>query len=169
MTKRLTLNFGVRFTHFQPWEDALGFGYSIFNVRNSRPLAPRRTFCGFEWHAKDSSVPVGGFPTRTLFYQPRAGSCVRCPGNGETVLRGGWGRFYYHSGQFTNGLDASAGVSSTTITPSTWVGGPGCPTNPRSWIRLSFAAYFSCLNLAATPATPAAVDSTDNNQPYTDS
>ena len=32
-----------------------------------------------------------------------------------------------------------------------------------------FAAYLSCVNLAATPASPAAVDSTDNNQPYTDS
>jgi hypothetical protein len=32
-----------------------------------------------------------------------------------------------------------------------------------------FAANLSCLNLSATPASPAAVDSKDDNQPYTDS
>ena len=59
---------------------------------------------------KDPSVPVGGFPTRTLFYQPRLGAAYDIYGTGRTVVRGGWGRFYYHSGQFTSGLDASAGV-----------------------------------------------------------
>jgi hypothetical protein len=167
VSKRLTLNYGVRFTHFQPWLDALGFGYSIFNQSAFSPSCAS-TYCGYEWHAKDSSVPVGGFPTRALFYQPRLGAAYDIHGNGETVLRGGWGRFYYHSGQFTNGLDASAGVKSATITPSTWVGGPGCPTNPAAGSAL-LAAYFTCLNVAATPATPAAVDSTDNNQPNTDS
>ena len=156
MTKKLTLNYGVRFTHFQPWLDALGFGYSIFNPSAFSPSCAT-TYCGYEWHAKDPSVPVGGFATRALFYQPRLGAAYDIRGNGETVLRGGWGRFFYHSGQFTAGLDASAGVKSVTITPSTWVGGPGCPTNPPAGSSL-IAAYFSCLNVAATPATPAAVD-----------
>ena len=111
-TKKLTLEFGVRFTHFQPWIDALGFGYSIFDQSQFAPgCASSPTFCGFEWHAKNSAVPVGGFPTRTLFYQPRFGVAYDVSGTGTTVVRGGWGRFYYHSGQFTNGLDASAGVA----------------------------------------------------------
>jgi hypothetical protein len=110
---------------------------------------------------------VGGFPTRTLFYQPRFGAAYDVSGNGFTVVRGGWGRFYYHSGQFTNGLDASAGVASSTLKPSTWVGGPGCPTNPSAGSAL-FTAYLSCLNLSATPATPSAVVSNDDKQPFTD-
>ena len=110
---------------------------------------------------------MGGFPTRTLFYQPRIGAAYDVSGNGFTVVRGGWGRFYYHSGQFTNGLDAAAGVANTTIKPSNWVGGPGCPTNPSAGSAL-FIAYLSCLNLSATPATPAAVVSNDDKQPYTD-
>jgi hypothetical protein len=166
-TRRLTLNGGVRFTHFQPWQDALGYGYSIFNPSAFSPSCAS-SYCGYEWHSKDSSVPVGGFPSRALFYQPRLGAAYDVRGNGETVLRGGWGRFFYHSGQFTNGLDAAAGVKSVTITPSTWVGGAGCPTNPAAGSSL-IAGYFSCLNVAATPATPAAVDSTDNNQPNSDS
>ncbi len=167
LTRKLTLNYGIRFSHFQPWEDGLGFGYSIFNTSAFSPSCAN-AYCGYEWHAKDSSVPVAGFPTRALFYQPRLGAAYDVRGDGRTVIRGGWGRFYYHSGQFTNGLDASAGVKSATINPTTWVGGPGCPTNPAAGSAL-LASYFSCLNVAATPATPAAVDSNDNNQPNTDS
>ncbi len=166
-TRRLTLNYGIRFSHFQPWEDALGYGYSIFDTSAFSP-ACASAYCGYEWHAKDSSVPVAGFPTRALFYQPRLGAAYDVRGDGRTVLRGGWGRFYYHSGQFTNGLDASAGVKSVTLTPSTWVGGPGCPTNPAAGSSL-IAGQLSCLNVTATPATPAAVDKNDNNQPNTDS
>ena len=93
---------------------------------------------------------------------------MTCPAVGKTVLRGGWGRFYYHSGQFTSGLDASAGVANANLSPSNWVGGTGCPTNPSDGAPL-FAANLSCINLAATPASPAAVDSKDDKQPYTDS
>ncbi|MFZ0744644.1 MAG: carboxypeptidase-like regulatory domain-containing protein [Terracidiphilus sp.] len=168
-TKKLTLEFGMRFSHFQPWLDRLGDGYSIFIPSEFSPsCAAAPTYCGFEWHKKDSAVPVGGFPTRSLFYQPRLGAAYDLSGNGRTVLRGGWGRFYYHSGQFTSGLDASAGVKTATLSSTNWVGGPGCPTNPMTGSAL-FAAYLSCLNVAATPASPAAVASTDDEQPYTDS
>ena len=167
-TRRLTIEAGIRFTHFQPWQDALGFGYSIFDSSKFAPgCASAPTFCGFEWHAKDSAVPVGGFPTRTLFYQPRIGAAYDVTGNGFTVVRGGWGRFYYHSGQFTNGLEAAAGVASATLKPSNWVGGAGCPTNPSAGSAL-YTAYLSCLNLSATPATPSAVVSNDDKQPFTD-
>ena len=88
--------------------------------------------------------------------------------SGKTVFRGGWGRFYYHSGQFTSGLDASAGVASASLSPTNWVGGAGCPTNPTDGAPL-FAVNLSCLNLSSTPSSPAAVDKNDDKQPYTDS
>jgi Carboxypeptidase regulatory-like domain len=177
VTRKLTVEYGMRFTHFTPWIDDENFGYSIFNPSlydpaNNGACAAAPTFCGFAWHAKDQSVPIGGFPTRALFYQPRLGAAYDLFGNGNTVLRGGWGRFYYHSGQFTNGLDASAGVATASIGPSSWVssGGGACPvrqaTDPAAPL---FASYLSCLNVSATPASPAAVDSRDDKQPYTDS
>jgi hypothetical protein len=171
-TRRLTLEFGLRATHFTPWVDDENFGYSVFKPALYSPAgggacASAPTFCGFVWHAKDHSVPLGGFPTRSMLYQPRFGAAYDVTGNGNTVLRGGWGRFFYHSGQFTNGLDASAGVATGSISPSNWVGGTGCPTN--SGGAPLFASYIDCLNVAATPASPAAVDSKDNKQPFTDS
>ena len=176
-TRKLTLEFGMRFTHFTPWVDDEGFGYSIFDPSlytsgGGSACASSPTFCGFEWNAKNSSVPLGGFPTRKMFYQPRLGAAYDIFGTGSTVLRGGWGRFYYHSGQFTNGLDASAGVATAGLGPSSWVssGGGACPVrqagDPAAPL---FAAYQSCLNVAASPASPAAVDSKDDKQPYTDS
>jgi len=173
-TKRLTIDYGMRFTHFTPWIDGKNFGYSIFDqaaytAGGGSTCAGAPTFCGFEWHAKNSSVPLGGFPTRASLYQPRFGAAYDLRGNGKTVLRGGWGRFYYHSGQFTNGLDASAGVASAGLSPSNWVGGTACPINSGTQGNRLFASYLSCLNVAASPASPAAVDSKDDRQPYTDS
>ena len=78
-------------------------------------------------------------------------------GKGTTVLRGGWGRSYYHAGQFTNGLDASAGVLTYSISPSSIGNVPLLAKNIAS--------------LSATPgaAGAAAVDSKDDKQAYTDS
>ena len=60
-TKKLTVELGVRFTPLP----ALGRRPRIrlFHLRRRAicaRLRPFADFCGFEWHAKDSSVPVAG-------------------------------------------------------------------------------------------------------------
>jgi Carboxypeptidase regulatory-like domain len=157
--QRLTIELGLRMTHFTPWADDEGFGYSVFNrsqyVNAACAAAP--TFCGFQWHGRDASVPIGGFATRTLFWQPRFGVAYDLTGKGNTVIRGGWGRFYYHSGQFTAGLDTSAGSESVTLTPSSIGNTP------------LLARNLSSIPFSAAPPTPSATDGTDDKQPYTDS
>ncbi len=156
LTRKLTLELGLRFTHFTPWADRTGAGYSIFDYSQYNSSCTPLQYCGFEWHKRNPNVPIGGFPTRALFYQPRFGVAYDLSGKGNTVLRGGWGRFYYHSGQFTSGLDVAAGVQSITIGPNI----NGVPV---------LAKNLDTLNFSTQALSPAAVDSKDDKQPFTDS
>src|SRR5699024_8609674 len=123
-------------TKFTPWKDNLGFGFSVFDYSKYNPSCRPVDYCGFLWHTRDSSVPLGGFPTPSPYIQPRFG--VAFAVTDKTVLRGGWGRYYYHSGQFTTGLSVSAGMQ--TVTLSNNQGPNNTALMARDLDTLSFAA-----------------------------
>ena len=100
---------------------------------------------------------MGGFPTKGAYFQPRVGVAYAL-GN-STVLRGGWGRYYYHSGQFTTGLNVSAGMQTINLSNNQGTGG----NTPL------LASELDTLNVNGSALSIGGVDRKDDRSPYTDS
>ena len=102
VTRRLTLNAGLRFDHLGRWIDAHGVGMPVWrpDLANTDPIgSPQIPLPGFRWHAIDSTTPLGGFPTRAFFYSPRVGFAFDPYGDGKTTVSGGYGLYRFHEGQ----------------------------------------------------------------------
>ncbi|MGH9719417.1 MAG: carboxypeptidase regulatory-like domain-containing protein [Bryobacteraceae bacterium] len=157
VTRRLSVEIGLRVTHFGPWYDYIGFGFPVFDYSKYSPSCRPTDYCGFLWNKRDPSVPLGGFPTRFLNYQPRMGVAYSLGNN--TVLRGGWGRYYYHSAQFTAGLNVSSGMQTVTRSNNQGIGG-------NTPLRVS---DIDSIDYATTALAVGGVSRTDDRSPYTDS
>jgi hypothetical protein len=152
VSRRLTIDYGLRISHEGAWYDRQNLGFAIFNPSAYSATAASGTQPGFQWHANDPSVPLSGFPTRALFYTPRFGLAYDLFGTGKTVLRGGWGQYRYHNSQATQGLQPGQGIQTATICC-----GP-----------LSFA-QLEATNPGTQPFATAGVSATDSQAPLTTS
>ena len=76
------------------------------------------------------------------------------------MLRGGWGRYFYHSGQFTTGLNVSAGMQTVSLSNNQGTGG-NTPLLASELDTLNFATFGTIAS--------ARVDRKDDKSPYTDS
>jgi len=99
VSRRLTLDFGLRFSHLGPWNDSNGTGLAIFNSAKYSASAPPTALTGIEWNKIDSTVPLSGAASRGLFYLPRVGFAWDIFGTGKTVMRGGYGMYRFHDEQ----------------------------------------------------------------------
>jgi len=95
-SKRLTLELGARFEHIGHWYDRQHIGMAVFypdrvlSDFNSGKYAP-----GYYWHAIDAGVPLSGQPNRFAYVDPRLGFSYDLRGNGNTMVRGGWGAYRF--------------------------------------------------------------------------
>jgi hypothetical protein len=95
-SRRLSLELGARVEHIGHWYDRQHVGMAVFypdrvmSDYNSGKYAP-----GYYWHAIDAGVPLSGQPNRFAYFEPRLGFSYDLRGNGDTLVRGGWGAYRF--------------------------------------------------------------------------
>ena len=168
-TSHLTVNLGIRMEHVGHWYDRDHIGVAVFEPNKvltdyeAGKYAP-----GFEWHAIDPGVPLSGQPNRFAYPDARFGMSYDLFGNGNTVVRGGWGVYRY-----VTQVNTIAGEMST----SQEVLGYSSPGGHNLQMQnIHDEAYSPCPNPATGLAPPCGVqggqsglDATDYGQPMTES
>ena len=102
VTRRLTLNLGVRADHLGAWRTSDGSGVPTWTGDLTTE------FAGLAWSGQGAKVPITGRDVSTIIWQPRLGLAFDLHGNGKTVLRGGWGEYGYRD--FPAPIDLSQGA-----------------------------------------------------------
>ena len=116
VTRRLTLEYGLRAQHIQPWTARNEFGIATWVPSAYSASAPASSLPGISWHAKDNNVALAGWDTKAIFWAPRFGFAYQIDGQGNTVVRGGIGRFVYHDPQLAAGaMDLPAGLRRVNV------------------------------------------------------
>ncbi|HWW23703.1 MAG TPA: carboxypeptidase regulatory-like domain-containing protein [Edaphobacter sp.] len=120
MTRKFTLNYGLRLDHDGQWYAVNGPGLSVFDPSSYDNTANAPTWTGAKWHQNDKTVSQSGFGSKLLNPDVRFGGAYDMFGDGKLVLRGGFGmyRWQFSEGDIDAALNPALNVQSIT-TPST--------------------------------------------------
>jgi hypothetical protein len=160
VSKRLTVNYGIRFDHIGQWYDNYG-GIAIFNLA-AYEANPTAVNAGLQWNKIDSNIPTSGWKSPLFYYDPRAGFAYDVFGNGKTVVRAGFGIFRYQIAYNTIQVPSEQplGVINATL-----------PSNGKGLTSLSqittFAVPTSANAACGTGCSIQALDMGDGKTPYT--
>ena len=172
-SSRLTLELGLRVEHVGHWYDRDHIGLAVFepSLVQSDYYAGRYA-PGFRWHAIDPGIPLSGQPNRFAYADPRLGLSYDLFGNGNTVVRGGWGVYRYVTQVNTVANGEAQGTADQVL-------GYGSPGGTVVQLQdIPHLAYSPCPNFNATPVVnpPCGVqggqiglDPTSYGQPMTQS
>ena len=129
VSKRLTLDLGLRVEYVGPWTDSRGIGFAVFDQSlynkqvvqdNSNGWYTTKStvqYPGMVWHASDSSIPLSGAPNHAPFLSPRLGMAWDVFGTGKTVVRGGFGMYRWHDSYnpYAGALNPGLGQQSVNV------------------------------------------------------
>jgi hypothetical protein len=156
-TRRLTLTGGLRFEHMGNWVPNDPYGVAVWDPATYNNTSAAPAWTGLEWHSIDPAIPTSGFPTKTLFVEPRFGYAYDLFGNGKTVLRGGAGLFRYQISynSASAGYNQPLGLESIATNSNCCVG----------WNN--FQQYTNALGAAGLGSAPSALTMGDSSTPNT--
>jgi hypothetical protein len=148
-SRRLTLTGGLRFEHMGNWVPNDPQGVAVWDPATYNNTSAAGAWTGLQWHSIDSAIPTSGFPSKTLFVEPRFGFAYDIFGNGKTVIRGGAGLFRYQIA-YNN---ASAGYNQPLGLESVGVNTGSCCIGLTSFPQFSNASGVPGIGSAVTALT----------------
>ncbi len=154
--RRLTINYGVRFDHVGQWYNPQGNGVIVWDPAKYSTTATSTPNNGIVWHSVDSSVPLSGWVSPLIYYEPRFSAAYDLFGNAKTVLRGGAAKFYFTQGA----IDDSDPNSSGQLTF-------GTPTALTSFAQINNYPNVPAAGGPLNGSTISPDDMNDSKMPYT--